>query len=187
MSHFLFYTAVTTASSSLAESRNYLPTRCWPTAQHTHTHTHGAATWGNQSVDHLNTRQAIDFLITHSATYSPQLAPSYVKPKLTETRGQSNLTKAAPNDPRTHCTCCEMSCVTDRLTGRETHRQHISNNSQHLMHLMQPKNYSKWKSFWNKYVLCLSGFTLRQVSLWLAYLLLTTLGNWQFCQTNRSS
>jgi len=53
------------------------------------------------------------------------------------TRGQRHLAMTAPNDPvhMAHDVHCKCRRVTDR------HRElNIVRNSQHLVHLMQPKN-----------------------------------------------
>jgi len=53
------------------------------------------------------------------------------------TRGQSDFTKAAPNDPARTARASELSRVTDKLTDLRTD---IGNNSLHLMHWIQSKN-----------------------------------------------
>jgi len=62
------------------------------------------------------------------------------------TRGQRHSAKAAPNDPAhihvayTARAAADLSRVTDRL--RLTDTANIGENSQHLMHSMQSKNYA---------------------------------------------
>jgi len=54
------------------------------------------------------------------------------------TRGQSELAKAAPNDPA-HTVRAAECRMNDRLTDWLTDTAIIGNNSLHLMHSMQPK------------------------------------------------
>jgi len=52
----------------------------------------------------------------------------------TRTRGQSNLARAAPNNPRTHCTRRRLN-----PSDRQIDTVNIGNNSLHFMHSMPPK------------------------------------------------
>jgi len=61
----------------------------------------------------------------------------------TKTSGQSNLTKAAPNDPAyTARAAADLSCVRDWQTDWLTETANIGKNSQHLLHSMQPNEIS---------------------------------------------
>jgi len=61
-----------------------------------------------------------------------------------KTKGQRHLAKVAPNDPAqtargVYCTRCRRFKLRDRQTDRQTDTANIGNNSQRLMHTMQPK------------------------------------------------
>jgi len=84
----------------------------------------------------------------HFSTVYLQRTVQQWRTKVKRTSGQSNLTKAALNDPAD--TACGVHCThrrrfkprnrqTDRLADRQTDTANIGNNGLYLMHLMQPK------------------------------------------------